>query len=257
MTSAHASTSRLDKELVSRGLVESRARAQVLIEEGGVLVNGVVATKSGALVKDGDDISLSKPDIEWASRAGTKLEHALLHWHIDPKGKTVLDIGASTGGFTDVLLSRGATKVYALDVGHGQLVERLRNDARVVNMEKTHINDVAPSDLPDPINMTVIDVSFISLSKVLPKVKELMVNGVLIALVKPQFEVGRERIGKGVVTDPDLHEEVLSRILDVAISLGFVVDGTIASPILGGDGNKEFLLCAHLSSYIASNHNKY
>lgn len=248
MASTHANTSRLDKELVSRGLVQSRARAQALIEEGGVAVNDVLVTKSGALVKSEDIISLIKTDISWVSRAGAKLEHALLHWHIDPKGKTILDIGASTGGFTDVLLSYGATKVYALDVGHGQLVERLRNDARVVNMEKTHINDIASCDLPESINMIVVDVSFISLSKVLPKVKELMVDGILIALIKPQFEVGRERIGKGVVTDSNLHNEILSRIESEATHLGFVVEGMIESPILGGDGNKEFLIYAHLSS---------
>ena len=248
MTSIHSDTSRLDKELVSRGLVESRTRAQALIEGGSVSVNGVVVTKSGALVKEEDDVSLSGSQMEWASRAGSKLAHALDHWHIDPTGKTVLDIGASTGGFTDVLLTRGARKVYALDVGHGQLIERLRNDPRVVNMEKTHISDVVPRDFPDDIHLIVVDVSFISLLKILPKIKELMIEGILIALVKPQFEVGRERINKGIVTDPLLHEEVLLRIKDEVTDLGFALDGTIPSPILGGDGNKEFLLCAHLSS---------
>lgn len=247
MASMNGNTSRLDKVLVLRGLVESRARAQALIEEGCVFVNGICATKSGALIKEGDDISLNKPDIEWASRAGTKLEHALKYWHIDPKGKTALDIGASTGGFTDVLLTHGAKKVYALDVGHGQLIERLRADARVVNMEKTHINDVVPKDFSEPINIVVVDVSFISLSKILSKIKELMLDGVLILLIKPQFEVGRERINKGIVTDPLLHEEVLLRIKDEVTALGLIVDGVIPSPILGGDGNKEFLLCAHLS----------
>lgn len=247
MTFTHANNSRLDKELVARGLVESRARAQMLITEGSVLVNGISVTKSGALVAAADRITLSNEDVSWVSRAGAKLERALDHWHIDPNGKTILDIGASTGGFTDVLLSRGAKKVYALDVGHGQLATKLRHDARVVNMEGTHISNVSQKDFPDQIEMIVVDVSFISLEKILPKVKELLGNGVLIALIKPQFEVGRERINKGIVKDPELHEEVLSRIKSEATYLGFVVEGMIESPILGGDGNKEFLICAHLS----------
>lgn len=242
--------SRLDKELVSRGIVRSRARARVLIEEGGVFVNGIVVIKPDAEITVMDDITLSKEDIPWVSRAGSKLEHALLYWHIDPIGKTVLDIGASTGGFTDVLLSLGAKRVYALDVGHGQLAEKLRNDPRVVNMEGIHITDVSEKDFPDRIEMIVTDVSFISLEKILPKVKELLKEGVFIALIKPQFEVGRERINKGVVRDPVLHEEVLAHIKNEAAALGFVVDGVTPSPILGGDGNKEFLMCAHLSSVI-------
>lgn len=246
MTS-HSDTSRLDKELVSRGLVQSRARAQVLIKEEGVLVNDICVTESDALIKTEDHISLTKADIPWVSRAGLKLEHALEYWYIDPKGKTVLDIGASTGGFTDVLLSRGAAKVYALDVGQGQLVEKLRNDPRVVNMEGTHIHDVSLGDFSSPIEMVVVDVSFISLEKILPKVRELLTEGVVIALIKPQFEVGRERINKGVVRDQELHKEVLSRIEGEAIRLGFVLEGMIESPILGGDGNKEFLLCAKRS----------
>lgn len=242
-----ADTSRLDKELVARGLVESRTRAQTLLAEGNVFVNGILVIKSGTLVKESDEISLIKADIPWASRAGLKLEQALDYWHIDPKGKIILDIGASTGGFTDVLLSCGAKKVYALDVGHGQLVEKLRNDPRVVNMEGVHILNTAREDFTDQIEMVVVDVSFISLEKILPKVKELFEKGMLIALIKPQFEVGRERINKGIVKDPELHEEVLSRIKSEAIHLGFVVDGIIPSPIMGGDGNKEFLICAHLS----------
>lgn len=248
MTSIGKDISRLDKELVSRGLVQSRTRAQALISLGGVTVNDIVVTNANTSVGSTDRITLIISDIPWVSRAGLKLEHALTHWHVDPKGKTVLDIGASTGGFTDVLIAFGAAKVYALDVGQGQLAEKLRHDARVVNMEQTHINNVSSEDFPLGLDMVVIDVSFISLEKVLPKVKELMNEGLLIALIKPQFEVGREHINKGIVKSDELHEKVLSRIEGEVARLGFTLLGIIPSPILGGDGNKEFLLCAQLSS---------
>lgn len=239
---------RLDKALVLRNLVQSRARAVALIEAGAVAVNGVVIAFPDHLVASLDDVVLLGVDIPWVSRAALKLAHALDEWQIDPKGKVVLDVGASTGGFTEVLLSRGAKKVYALDVGHGQLAEKLANDPRVVNREGTHIKDSSLADFVEPIDMIVVDVSFISLEKVLPKAKELLrTGGTLIALIKPQFEVGKENVGKGIVSDPKLHASVIEHIKTTTTKLGFVVEEVIASPILGGDGNKEFLMHADLA----------
>ncbi len=240
---------RLDKALVSGKLVSSRARAQALIKEGKVTVNGKVMNKCDHEVFESDDIKLISPDIEWVSRAGQKLAHVFSRFEIDLKGKTILDIGASAGGFTDVVLRNGAKKVYALDVGHGQLAPKIKNDKRVVNMEGIHIKDVSKSDFKEKLDMIVVDVSFISLEKVLPKIKELLrKDGHLIALIKPQFEVGKDKIGKGVVTDPKLHASVAMRIESYTVELGFQILGVLASPILGGDGNKEFLIYAQLSS---------
>lgn len=234
---------RLDKALVLRKLVSSRTRAQALITEGKVSVNGHMTVESDLAVRDIDTIILLGADIPWVSRGGLKLAHALTHWGIDVTGKIVLDIGASTGGFTDVLLSAGAEKVYALDVGHGQIVEKLKNNPRVVNMEGTHIADVSLQNFPAPFPLIVIDVSFISLAKVLPYAKTLLVqNGMVIALVKPQFEVGKDFIKKGIVKDPVLHQHVLTEIALRAKGLGFTVSEPISTPILGGDGNKEFLM---------------
>lgn len=234
---------RLDKALVLGGYVPSRARAQKLITEGKVSVNGIIATESDRMVANGDAISLLGEDFPWVSRGGIKLEHALRHWHIDPKGMVVLDIGASTGGFTDVLLTHGAQRVYALDVGHNQLAEKLAKDPRVVNMEGTHIADVKGEHFAEPPDMIVIDVSFISVTKVLPRAKELLNSGgVIIALIKPQFEVGKRDVGKGVVKDGALHERVLREVTLAAQNAGFRIEGVIASPIEGGDGNKEFLM---------------
>ena len=239
---------RLDRALVTRGLVSSRARGEALIRDGGVDVNGVIVMSKSFLVGTADLVTLLKGDLEWVSRAALKLASALEHWQIDPKGKVALDIGASTGGFTEVLLSRGAQKVYALDVGHGQLATKLLASTKVVNMESVHIKDVSVKDFAEPIDMIVVDVSFISLEKVLPKAKALLhAGGILIALIKPQFEVGKEHVGKGVVTDPKLHASVVDRIKECATALGFAVEGVIASPILGGDGNKEFLLYTNLT----------
>jgi 23S rRNA (cytidine1920-2'-O)/16S rRNA (cytidine1409-2'-O)-methyltransferase len=239
---------RLDHALALRGLVLSRTRGETLIANGDVAVNGVPVRVKGFLVGEDDILTLLQEDHAWVSRAALKLICALDNWQVDPKGKVVLDIGASTGGFTEVLLSRGAKKVYALDVGHGQLAEKLVNDPRVVNREGTHVKDLALADFAEPIDLIVIDVSFISLEKVFPKAKELLKKGgILIALIKPQFEVGKEHIGKGVVTDPKLHVNVVERIKESATKLGFLVEGIMESPILGGDGNKEFLLCVKLS----------
>jgi 23S rRNA (cytidine1920-2'-O)/16S rRNA (cytidine1409-2'-O)-methyltransferase len=234
---------RLDKALVLRGTVTSRARAQTLIAEGKVSVNGKVEVEPDRTVKADDTILLLEADFPWVSRGGLKLAHALDHWHIDPTGKVALDVGASTGGFTDVLLARGVKKVYALDVGHDQLAAKLKNDPRVANMEGTHIADVLQEHFPLPIDLVVIDVSFISVTKVLPRAKEfLSPHGVVIALVKPQFEVGKQDIGKGVVKDSALHERVLADVTLAAQSAGFRIEGIILSPIEGGDGNKEFLM---------------
>lgn len=234
---------RLDKALVERMLVSSRTRAQRLIKEGKVALNGEIVCEPDQLVGDHDVVSLTQEDFPWVSRGGLKLAYALTHWNIDPNDKTVLDIGASTGGFTEVLLTHGACRVYALDVGHGQLAEKLRKDPRVVNMEGTHIADVSLGDFPEPFPLIVIDVSFISLTKVLSKARELLsLDGCIVALVKPQFEVGRDRVGKGVVRDETLHTQVLRDIRTFAEGLGFTVSGQLSSPIEGGDGNKEFFL---------------
>lgn len=234
---------RLDKALVLRGFVPSRARAQALISEGKVSVNDTITIEADHVISPTDTIQLLGEDFPWVSRGGLKLAHALTHWGINVEGKVVLDIGASTGGFTDVLLSAGAAKVYALDVGHGQLVDKLKNDPRVVNMEGTHIADVSMNNFPEPFPLIVIDVSFISLSHVLPKARTLLAQeGLIIALVKPQFEVGKDFIKKGIVKDPVLHQHVLTEITLRAKGLGFTVSAPISAPILGGDGNKEFLI---------------
>jgi 23S rRNA (cytidine1920-2'-O)/16S rRNA (cytidine1409-2'-O)-methyltransferase len=236
---------RLDIALAERGLVSSRTRAQNLIKTGGVYVNGLLVEDPNSPITKRDKITLGKEDIPWVSRAGFKLESALTRWKIDPKKKVALDIGASTGGFTDVLLHHGVKKVYALDVGRDQLAEKLRKDARVVSMEKTHIEKVSAKDFKEKIGLITIDVSFISLEKVLPKAKELLTSGgTLIALVKPQFEVGKQFIKKGIVTDPTLHAKAVQQVEACAEMLGFEVKGLMASPILGGEGNKEFLLYA-------------
>ncbi len=241
---------RLDKALVIRGLALSRARAVTLIEEGKVLVNGTVARDTARSVGDSDEVTLSTPDMPWVSRAALKLIAALDEWSIDPSSKVALDIGASTGGFTQVLLARGARKVYAVDVGHGQLAHTLLQNPKVVNMERTHILELPLSVLDPHPDVIVSDVSFISLTKVLPKIAELLpLDGVAVCLIKPQFEVGRDAIGKGVVRDPLLHTAVCERVCRQAGELGFSDIRIIPSPITGGDGNKEFLL--YLSRGVA------
>ncbi len=234
---------RLDKALVLSKCVASRARAQALIVDGKVAVNGKVQMDSDFSVIATDELTLLSGDIPWVSRAALKLEHALDTWKVNPEGRIVLDIGASTGGFTQVLLARGAKKVYALDVGHDQLADVVKNDPRVVEMEGVHIKDVVKENFMEPIELIVVDVSFISLAKVLPKIKELLApEGEAIVLVKPQFEVGKEFVKKGIVKNPALHAHVLTEITTRARGLGFEVSLPIDSPILGGDGNKEFLL---------------
>lgn len=240
---------RLDKALVERGLVSSRARAQSLIRSKGVKVDGKIISDKDYIVDEEIPICLVELDLKWVSRSGLKLEHAIKFWNIPVTGVVAIDVGASTGGFTDVLLDYGAKKVYAIDVGHAQLASKLRSNKKVVSMEGHHINKVSKDQFKEKIDLAVVDVSFISLEKVLPKVKELLrKNGKIILLIKPQFEVGKEHVGKGVITDPKLHAKVANRIEAVMHDLGFHVEGVVASPILGGDGNREFLLYAYFGT---------
>ena len=232
---------RLDQLLTDRGLARSRAEAQALIHAGSVELEGTRRLKPGQLVQPDVSVSvLEKP--KWASRAGAKLEHALDAFGIDPTGMAVLDAGASTGGFTDVLLARGARVVYAVDVGRGQLIQRLREDPRVVSMERTNLREL--HELPEPIDLATLDLSFISIGLVLPAVRRLLTDaGRAVALVKPQFEAGKELVPRGgVVTDPAVWERVLSEVTAAAEKAGFRVHETIRSPITGSDGNVEFLM---------------
>ncbi len=237
---------RLDKLLVQRGLTPSREKAQALILSGCVWVDGHPVTQSGQKVRDDALIELHGQDHPYVSRGGVKLAHALDTFGLEVKGFVAMDVGASTGGFTDCLLQRGARKVYAVDVGYGQLAWKLRQDPRVVVLERQNIRYLDPVKIPEPLQCAVIDVSFISLRLVLPKVAAFLPKeSVLVALIKPQFEAGREHVGKGgVVKDPAVHEEVCRSVAGAAENLGFEVLGITPSPILGPKGNREFLLAA-------------
>lgn len=232
---------RLDVLLVDRGLTESRERARALILAGDVRVNGQIARRPGAGVLPDAEIALVER-ARFASRGALKLAHALDRFGVNVEGLTVLDVGASTGGFTDVLLRRGCRKVYAVDVGYGQLAWQLRNDPRVVVMERTNIRYL--TELPEQVDAAVIDVSFISLLLVINPVLHLLKpDGWIVALVKPQFEAGREQVGKGgVVRSPDVHRAVLERVLTWATRAGLQIGGCTSSPILGPAGNREFLV---------------
>lgn len=236
---------RLDCLVVEQGLAPSRQRAQAMIMAGLVFVNGAPGRKAGDMVADDASITVKGGDLPYVSRGGLKLEAALDFFKVDPTGFFCLDVGASTGGFTDCLLSRGAGAVFAVDVGYGQFAWKLRQDPRVTLLERTNIRHMDPSVIPRPADLAVIDVSFISLSLVLPKVKEMITpEGMVIPLVKPQFEVGKGQVGKkGVVRDPALHEKVLCDIIEFSKNIGFTCEGVVESPILGPEGNKEFLLC--------------
>lgn len=243
---------RLDQLLVERGLVESRTRAQALILAGKVRVGEGDGARRDHKPGDQVDgatttIAVEQPE-PYVSRGGHKLAAALDVFRIHPAGLTCLDVGASTGGFTDVLLQRGAVRVYALDVGRGQLAESLRQDQRVVSLERTNARTLTAASLPEPIDIAVIDVSFISLATVLPHVATtLSPDAQVVALVKPQFEAGKGRTDKGVVRDPAIHREVLERIVTAARDrAGLSTHGIIASPILGPEGNREFLV--HLAA---------
>jgi 23S rRNA (cytidine1920-2'-O)/16S rRNA (cytidine1409-2'-O)-methyltransferase len=236
---------RLDLVLVDRRLVSSREDGRRRILAGEVLVNDQAVTKAGILIDGSADIRLKKAS-PYVSRGGLKLEKALSEFAVEVRNKTALDIGASTGGFTDCLLSHGAACVFAVDVGYGQLDWRLRNDPRVLVFEKTNIRYLELSRLPRPADLATIDVSFISLKLVLPQVKTLLVErGEVVALIKPQFEVGKGRVGKGgVVRSAEEHDRIIEEIDRAAVKLGYVVVAHTESPLLGPKGNKEFL--AHL-----------
>jgi 23S rRNA (cytidine1920-2'-O)/16S rRNA (cytidine1409-2'-O)-methyltransferase len=235
---------RLDVLLTDRGLVASRERARAVILAGQVTVDGRAVSKAGTAVASDARIELVRPDHPFVGRGGLKLAHALETFGVRVEGRTALDIGASTGGFTDVLLQRGAANVVALDVGHGQLDWRIRNDSRVVVIEGLNARFLSLQDLPGPVDLVVIDVSFISLTQILPRVPPVLcAEADVIALVKPQFEAGRDEVGrKGVVRDPDVQERAIGRVTDAAAALGFTRAGMTPSPITGAEGNQEFLL---------------
>jgi 23S rRNA (cytidine1920-2'-O)/16S rRNA (cytidine1409-2'-O)-methyltransferase len=225
--------------LVERGLAESRAKAQALVMAGKVLVNDEAVTKAGTLIAEEAVITVTKPP-PFISRGGIKLDYALDHFHLDVGSKVVVDVGASTGGFTDCLLKRGANRVYAIDVGRGQLDYRLRQDPRVVVMEG--INVRYPFTLPEKVDLATIDVSFISVKKIIPSVVEhLNANGYLVVLIKPQFEARREEVGKGgIIKETTIHARVLGRFIVWVVDNNFRLRRILESPIRGGSGNREF-----------------
>ncbi len=241
---------RLDEALVQRGLAPSRARARDAILRGRVHVDGRAVEKAGAPVAETADILVDDPALAWVSRAALKLIAGLDAFGFDVAGKTCLDIGASTGGFSQVLLARGAARVFAIDVGHGQLEPKIAGDPRVVSREGLNARDLSAGDIPEPVEAIVSDVSFISLKLALPPALALAVPGAaLVALVKPQFEVGREALGKGgIVRDPADADRAAREIADWLETLGWRIAGLTASPITGSGGNREFLLGARKDS---------
>lgn len=230
--------------LVQQGLAASRERAKALIMAGQVYVGGQKVEKAGTLVAADAAISVSGGGLGYVSRGGLKLAKALAVFPVDLAGKVMVDVGASTGGFTDCALKNGAAKVYAIDVGYGQLAWSLRTDERVVSMERTNIREVTPAQVGEAADFATVDVSFISLEKVLPVVKTLLAaDGRAVVLIKPQFEAGREKVGKrGVVRDPAVHREVIARVIAAAATLGFTPAGLTYSPVKGPEGNIEYLL---------------
>jgi len=235
---------RIDQLLVARGLADSREKAQALVLAGQVLVNGEKASKPGHSIASDVPVEILQK-MPWVSRGGYKLAAALGHWPINVTGQTCLDVGASTGGFTDCLLQRGATRVFAVDVGHGQLDWKLRNDPRVVVREGVNARFLKPEDFPEHFHLAVCDASFISTTILIPAMVPLLsATGALVILVKPQFEVARGQVGKGgIVRNPQLHQAACDRVNALVTSLGFETD-IIESPILGAEGNREFLLYA-------------
>lgn len=235
---------RLDVLLVNRNLAESREKAKAIIMSGIVYVDGQKEDKAGTMFEDTVSVEVRGHTLAYVSRGGLKLEKAMTHFGVTLNGKICMDVGASTGGFTDCMLHNGAVKVYSVDVGHGQLAWKLRNDERVVCMEKTNIRYVTPEDIPDRIQFASIDVSFISLTKVLGPVKELLTeDGQIVCLIKPQFEAGREKVGKkGVVREKSTHLEVIESVIAFAKSIGFGILNLEFSPIKGPEGNIEYLL---------------
>ncbi|HYL73082.1 MAG TPA: TlyA family RNA methyltransferase [Bryobacteraceae bacterium] len=235
---------RLDQLLVARGLADSREKARALILAGRVLVNGQKVDKAGHAVDPDARIELLDQP-RYVGRGGLKLEAALDHFHIDPTGKTCLDIGASTGGFTDCLLQRGAARVYSIDAGTAQLDWKLRTDPRVISKEQLNARYLTPADVPEPIHLAVCDVSFISITMILPVLPQFLTgNAEMVILVKPQFELERHQVGKGgIIRDPALHQQACRRVDDAVRQFGFET-AIISSPVLGAEGNQEFLLYA-------------
>ena len=246
---------RLDQLVFDLGYAESRERAKTTIMSGLVFVNGRRVDKPGTAVDPEARIEVRGEAIPFVSRGGFKLDKALKVFPVDPAGKVCIDCGASTGGFTDVLLQHGAAKVYAVDVGYGQLAWKLRTDDRVVNLERTNLRYVSPEQIPEPIDLAVMDVSFISIRLVIPAVKALLKpDADYICLIKPQFEAGREEVGKkGVVRDPAVHEQVILGILEFARQSGFTVMGLDYSPIKGPEGNIEYICHLKNGLYDAPN----
>mgnify|MGYP000124510981 CR=1 FL=1 len=235
---------RLDVLLVNRGLAESREKAKAVIMEGKVFVKGQREDKAGSMFDEAAPIEIHGQKLKYVSRGGLKLEKAVSCFNLDLTGKIAADIGASTGGFTDCALQNGAARVYAIDVGYGQLAWKLRSDERVVNMERTNVRYLEADSLPEKVDVVTIDVAFISLDKVLPAVKKIIADdGIVIALIKPQFEAGKENVGKkGVVRDPQVHLTVINNVIATARELGFKIAGLDYSPVKGPEGNIEYLL---------------
>ena len=235
---------RLDVLLVQKGLAPSREKAKTMIMEGNVFVDHQREDKAGTFFDPSVNIEIHGNTLRYVSRGGLKLEKAMAQFGIVLDDKVCMDIGASTGGFTDCMLQNGASKVYAVDVGYGQFAWKLRQDPRVVCMEKTNIRYVTPEDIADALDFASVDVSFISLTKVLEPAKELLKDGAeMVCLIKPQFEAGKEKVGKkGVVRDPKVHEEVIHKVIDFALKNGFSVHNLSYSPIKGPEGNIEYLV---------------
>ena len=242
---------RLDLILVEQELLETREKAKREIMAGNVIVNEQVVTKAGTMFKDNDDLNIRiRNKLKYVSRGGLKLEKAIKTWNLDFKDKLVLDIGASTGGFTDCALQSGAKYVYSVDVGKNQLDWKLRNDERVFSMEEMHIKDLEEKDINNKkVDFIVIDVSFISLTKVIPYFERFLAeNGKIVMLVKPQFEVGREKIGRnGVVENEEYHDEAIKKVISFSKECGYELIGVEDSPIRGTKGNKEFLMLLKFS----------
>ena len=235
---------RLDQYLVQHGLTQSRERAKALIMSGIVFVNEQKVDKAGEMIKEDAKVEVRGHDIGYVSRGGLKLEKAMKCFPLTPNGKVCMDIGASTGGFTDCMLQNGARKVYAIDVGYGQLAWKLRTDERVVNLERTNFRYVTQEQVPDAIGFASVDVSFISLRLILPVLFCLLQkDGEAVCLIKPQFEAGREKVGKkGVVRDPATHRQVIEAVCSFALETGFSISGLTFSPVKGPEGNIEYLI---------------
>lgn len=247
---AKAKKIRLDVAVFERGFAPSREKAKAIIMAGQVYVNNQKADKAGTEIKEDDVLEVRGAALKYVSRGGLKLEKAMAHFSIDLNGRVCMDVGASTGGFTDCMLMNGAVKVYSVDVGYGQLAWKLRTDERVINLERTNFRYATEEQIPEKIDFSSVDVSFISLKHIFPNLnKFLSDNGQAVCLIKPQFEAGREKVGKkGVVSDLSTHLEVVERIIDLAVENGFCVNGLDFSPIKGPEGNIEYLIYLRKSS---------